>query len=176
MTRLIKSLPFALMYMIMAGCQERNAVKELEEFKAQAALEEQNKQVVRRLFDELNKGNYDIYDEVFAPDFASRIPSSAEPRDLEGHKAAMKQGYSAMSDLKQDIVDILADGDKVVIRTTGHAIHKGEVLGIQPTGKEIGWTAIAIFKLANGKIKEIHEEIDMLGLYQKLGMTLKPAE
>jgi predicted ester cyclase len=164
------------MYITLAGCEERNAVKELSEFKAQVALEEQNKQVVRRLFDELNKGNFDIYDELFALDFTSRIPSSAEPRDLEGHKAAMKQGYSAMSDLKQDIVDIFADGDKVVIRTTGHAVQVGQVLGIQPTGKEIGWTAIAIFKLANGKIKEIHEEIDMLGLYQKVGMTLKPSE
>ena len=57
MKKLISILPLVLILCFMVGCQDKAAMAELEEFKAQAALEEQNKELVKGLTEELNKGN-----------------------------------------------------------------------------------------------------------------------
>jgi hypothetical protein len=66
MKKLCMILPLALILCFMVGCQDKAAMAELEEFKAQAEVEEQNKAIVERLIEELNKGNPEIIEEVYA--------------------------------------------------------------------------------------------------------------
>ena len=67
-------------------------------------------------------------------------------------------------------------GDRVVLRFVVQGTHKAELEGIPPTGNKVVVCAISIFRLKDGLIVEEIEDADMLGLYQQLGMELKPKE
>jgi len=69
MKKLFMILPLALILCFMVGCQDKEAMAELEEFKAQAEVEEQNKDVVRKFLEELDRENIDNVMELFAPNF-----------------------------------------------------------------------------------------------------------
>ena len=76
MKKLCKILPIALILCFLVGCQDKVALAELDEFRAQAAVEEQNKALVLKWSEEQDKGNLDIFLEIFAPDFLYYTPSS----------------------------------------------------------------------------------------------------
>lgn len=69
--------------------------------------------------------------------------------------------------------DILAEREKVVCRWTSQGTHRGEYLGIAPTGKRVMWTATAIYRIAGGKIAEVWGDMDRLGMLQQLGVMPK---
>ena len=62
----------------------------------------------------------------------------------------------------------------VVLRATNHAYHSGDFQGISPTGRRISFGQIAIYRMVDGKISEVWEEADLLGLMQQLGATVHP--
>ncbi len=76
MKKLLLILPLTLILCFMVGCQDKEAIAELEEFKAKAEVEEQNKELVKRIFEGLNERNADIYQELYAPDCAWYFPSN----------------------------------------------------------------------------------------------------
>ena len=77
-------LPLALILCFMVGCQDKDAMAELEEFKAQAELEEQNKALIRNGIEEMSKKNFGILREIYAPNAKIFLPSnSAEPISIE---------------------------------------------------------------------------------------------
>jgi predicted ester cyclase len=78
-------------------------------------------------------------------------------------------GHAAFPDWHRTIEDIIAEGDKVVIRFTFRATHKGEYQGVPATGKQVKETGILIFRIASGKIVEVWEEADELGFMRQLG-------
>ena len=65
----------------------------------------------------------------------------------------------------------MAAGDKEVVRWTIRGTHTGELMGIPPTGKQVAWTGITIYRLADGKIVEEKGEEDALGFLQQLGVV-----
>ena len=71
---------------------------------------------------------------------------------------------------------MVAEGDRVVVRWTAEGTHQGELLGIPPTGKRLRFSGISIYRLAEGKVAEVWEEFDRLGLMQHLGVILTPGE
>jgi predicted ester cyclase len=71
-------------------------------------------------------------------------------------------------------VDIFAVKDWVIARVIVSGTHQAELEGIPASGKKIELSAIIIFRLMDGKVVEAFEEGDFLGLYQQLGMELKP--
>ncbi len=128
---------------------------------------ETNKAVVREYITELDRGNFEIMDEVFAPDLTCHSPGSP----TMGRQATMdfvKGAYSAFPDLQHTVEDLIAEGNRVVLRVTNRATHKGEFLGLPGTGKQVTITAIAIFRMADGKMAEIWEEADLAGLTQQI--------
>jgi len=170
-------LPLALILCFMVGCQDKEAMAELEEFKAQAEVEEQNKELIRNYLEEMDKKNFEIYSEVFAPDAKIYLPSnSSEPMSVEQSVQMAKSVYAAFPDFSHSIEELIAVGDKVIGRAIDRGTHQGEFNGIPATGKKIEMSVIVIFYFKEGKIVEAREEIDMLGLYQQLGMELKPKE
>ena len=141
-------------------------------------MPEQNKTVVRRLFDELwNKGNLLVADELIAPAYLHNDPSSPDfGKGPEGEKKRVNLYRSALHDLRLTIEDLLADGDTVVARWSCRGVHKGELNGIAPTGKQIAITGVTICRFANGKIVEGFVNWDALGLMQQLGAVHEPVK
>ena len=78
-------------------------------------------------------------------------------------------------DVQPTVEDLLADGDNVIERTTVRATHTGEFNGIPPTGNQVAWTEIHIYRLQDGKIAELWSEIDLLGLLIQLGAIPGPS-
>jgi steroid delta-isomerase-like uncharacterized protein len=130
---------------------------------------DQNKALFRRLIDELwNGGRLEAADELFADDaYSPSMPGL--PRGPEGVKQVVSMFRAAFPDLTIAIDDLVGEGDTVVGRLTERATHKGEFMGVAPTGKPITLTEIAINRYLNGKIVESSFELDMYGLLQQLG-------
>ncbi len=96
--------------------------------------------------------------------------------DLQGLKQFVTVVTAVFPDWHPTIEDMIAEGDKVVVRFTGSGTHKGEFMGIPPTGKQVTITAIAIQRIAGGKIVENWLQADMLGMMQQLGVVPPPGQ
>lgn len=177
MKKLPLNLPLALIICFMVGCRDKEAMAELEDFKAHTAVEEHNIELIRNYFVAIDSGSLGIYDEIFAPKAAFYSPSGiSEPLSLDHEIETKKMYYQVFPDLVHTIEEILASGDKVIVRTTAHGTHLGEHGGIPVTGNKIELSAIRIFHIDKGKITKVWEESDLLGLFQQIGMELKPKE
>jgi len=91
-------------------------------------------------------------------------------------KELVSTWLEAFPDFKFRIEDILAEGDKVAVQYTFTGTHQGKILGIAPTGKKISVTQTAIIRFEDGKIAEVWEDYDGLGMFRQLGFELKPKE
>lgn len=131
---------------------------------------EQNKAVVRRYLEEAwNKGNVGIIDELMAPNYARHISGMPSPVDREAQKQRITRIHGALRDLSLTIEDMIAEGDRVVIRLTVRGTQAGPFMGIPPSGKQVTMTGIDIACLADGKVVEHWGEMDTFGLMQQLG-------
>jgi predicted ester cyclase len=178
MKKLFMILPLALILCFMVGCQDKAAMAELEEFRAQAEVEAKNIELIKRLGEEINKGNVEIFKELCAPEYAYYSASiSPEPLSLDETIEAFQMEFQGFpSDYYVKTQELIAKGDKVIARYTVTGTHEGEYYGIPATGNKIEFGVIDIFHIKEGKIVENREEIDSLGLNLKLGMELKPKE
>ncbi len=177
MKKLLCVIPLAALLCFTIGCQNKAEKSELEKFKAQAKLEQQNTEIVKRFFEEFNKGNLEIFNELCAPDYRFYDPSNnPKPMSREEQIEAEKMAFRAFPDLNLRIEKLFAVGDSVIIWGIGTGTHQGEFQGIQATGNKFEFSNIIIMSLKNGKIVEGREEPNMLGLMEQLGMELKPKE
>jgi predicted ester cyclase len=161
----------------MVGCQDKEAMAELEAMKARTEIEEQNIELIRDYFAAIDKGNLGIYEEIFVPDAAFYAPSGIGEPLFQDHEIETKKMYSQVfPDLVHTIAEIIANGDKVLVRTIAHGTHLGDHEGIPVTGNKIELSAIRIFQIDNGKIVKVWEEVDLLGLFQQVGFELRPKE
>ena len=139
-------------------------------------MSEENKALVRRWFAEIDKGNWQIVDELITVDYIDHnppLPDMAPGR--EGVKQANTLLRAAFPDVRHTIEDQIAEGDKVVTRLTGRATFQGAILGIPPTGKVITMEGISIHRIAGGQFVEHWAMADQLSLYQQLG-AIPPLE
>lgn len=113
-----------------------------------------------------------VVDKYYAPDFV--FHSSAGDLNLEQYKQVATIYPKAFSDIDSTVDDIVAEGDKVAFRYTSRATHKGEFLGIAPTGKKVSQMGITIVRIAGGKIAETWAILDNLDLMQQLGAIPGP--
>ena len=177
MKKLCIILTLTLILCFMVGCQDKEAMAELEEMKAQAEVEEQNKELARKMFEAWGKGDFETYKELLAPDYANYYPSrSTTPMSQEETIEIRKMLQKAFPDISWSIEELIATEDKVIIRFIERGTHEGEFMGIPATGNKYETSGISIRCIENGKVVEEREELDKLGLYQQLGMELKPKE
>jgi steroid delta-isomerase-like uncharacterized protein len=128
-----------------------------------------NKSVVLRSEAELwNKGNLAAADELYSPNFVCHFVIGTEWRGVQGIKDAVAQHRRSFPDWNEQLDDIIAEGDKVVIRFTSMGTQKGEFAGIPPTGKKVTIREVAIFRLVDGKITEQWGMPDVHGLLEQL--------
>jgi steroid delta-isomerase-like uncharacterized protein len=158
----------------MTGCQDKNTFAEVEEFKAQVKLEEQNINLVQKVFEEINNNrNLKVYDEVCDPEYSFYSPSiSTDPLSLAEVKGFAEMVLKAFPDANYTIKKIFADVDHVIVWNVFKGTHEGEFQGIPPTGNKIKTSSIIMFHIQNGKIIEEREEYDLLGVMTQLGMEL----
>ena len=137
---------------------------------------EENKAIVRRFWEAIARGDLSVIDEVAAPDIVVHFAGLPEPvRGLEAWKQLGAAYFAAFPDLQETQEEVLAEGDRVAARVTWRATHRGELMGIAPTGNRVTITGIAIARVTDGKIREIWEVSDALGLMRQLGVVPAPA-
>ena len=140
---------------------------------------EENKDLMTRYFVELNavKGDttkyLDWYDKFINHKAVVHQPIGDWSSELI--KQFGVDSVKNVPDLNYKIEDIVAEGDKVVVRHTLRGTHTGEFMGIAPTGNEFSQMLTCIFRIADGKIEEVWWLADTLGLMQQLG-ALPPIE
>jgi steroid delta-isomerase-like uncharacterized protein len=136
-------------------------------------MSEQNKAIVRRLFEELwNKGNLSVADQLFSPNYAHHDPSTPDfGRGPESERKRATLYRTAFPDLQLTIEDLLAEGETVMARWSCRGTHKGDLSGIAPTGKQFTISGVTIARLTNGKLAEGYVNWDALGLMQQLGVA-----
>ena len=139
---------------------------------------EENKAIIRRWLEEgWTRGNLAVADEVIDVGFVVHgAGGQAVPTGPEGVKQLVSAWRTGFPDGRMIVDDMLAEGDKVVIRMTWRGTHNGVFYGIAPTGRQVSVTSIGIDRVANGKIVEGWGEIDMLGLYQQIGAISPPGQ
>ncbi len=132
---------------------------------------EENKRLVRRFYEEIDKGNLDTMDELVAEDYLDHnpppFPGLAAGR--EGLKQAFKIFWKATPGYHQ-IEDQIAEGDKVVTRLTSFGKHEGDLPGAPRTGNDLKMTSITIHRVANGKLVEKWAEKDVIGFLKQIGV------
>jgi steroid delta-isomerase-like uncharacterized protein len=131
---------------------------------------EENKAIVRRVIEEVDKGNWAIFDELLARDYVYHMPRGPKPLTREEYEELMRAIRAAFPDQRVTIEDMIAEGDKVVTRYTSSGTHKGDFMGIPATGNKVVATGIVISRIADGKIAEDWEEFDGVGFMQQLGI------
>jgi predicted ester cyclase len=142
-----------------------------------ALTPDEMKQKMVRLYDESNKMNLDVFDEMFAPDFVSY--GGAGFKDLHG-PGEFKDLYltflGAMPDLRFDPTFMVAEGDIVFVRGTLGGTHKGNFMGMAPaTNKYIRWTGTAIFKFNDAGLSTARwQEWDGMSVMQQMGVIPTP--
>ena len=176
MKKYLSVIPLVFLLCFVVGCQDKAAMAELEEFKAQAALEEQNKTAFRHMLEETDKGNYAAWEEVCSPDYICHFAGDPRSMSLEEHIQTNRSFLVGFSDFHHEINDMIAEADKVTARVTLTGTHNGEFMGIPPTGNNIEYAASLTVRFSEGKIVELWGIADMLTLMQQLGMELKPKE
>jgi steroid delta-isomerase-like uncharacterized protein len=136
---------------------------------------EENKTIVRRYQEIYNTNQLDALPEVLAPDFRPHSLMPGVPATLEGYKTIQDGTLAAFPDFHVSIEDLIAEGDKVVMRFLMTGTHQGNFMGAPATGVKIHVTGISIFRLAGGKIAEHWGEEDSLGWLQQVGALPKGA-
>lgn len=138
-------------------------------------MSERNKAVVHRAVEELfNTGNLDIVEQVFAPDYVDHSPSDSELSGLENVKRFVAAWRAAFPDTRSTVEDMIAEGDKVAARWTTRATHRGEFLGVPPTGNVVTAQWLGIFHLSDGRIVDSWDHYETQGLLRQLGIDPTP--
>jgi steroid delta-isomerase-like uncharacterized protein len=125
---------------------------------------------MRRLYDALNAGNIDGFAALLADDFVDHeeLPGLAPTK--EGVTTFFRMYVAAFPDLRMAPQDVIASGDKVVARVRATGTHKGEFMGLAPTGRSIDVPLIDIIRFgADGRAREHWGVFDQMSMMQQLG-------
>ena len=123
---------------------------------------EANKALMHRLFEEgFHSGKLAVVDEIFHPNFVDRS-TPEQPPGTEGVKDYISMVRTGFPDISITIEDLVAEEEKVVVRTTWRGTHLGEYEGIAPTGKQVTRSMIQIFHVKDGKLLEEWSEGESL--------------
>jgi predicted ester cyclase len=123
---------------------------------------EENKAIARRIIEAANAQEYDLFDQLMTPEQAQQA------------KDTMRWVYATFEGHHIDIIDMVAEGDKVMARVTTRGSHSGDFEGVPPTGKQ--WTNRGFIynRFENGKLVESVVIMDALGHLKQLGATITP--
>ena len=137
--------------------------------------QESNKALIQMFYEEIDKGNLAAMDELVSEDYINHHPPPFP--GLAPGREGLKQAFQIFWDAtpgQHVIEEQVAEDDKVVTRLTVHGTHEGDLPGIPKTGNKMEMTAVAIHRIADGKIAEHWSNTDELALLQQLGVIPQP--
>jgi len=138
---------------------------------------EANKAIALRLVEVFNSRRLDLLEDVLHPEFRGRGISAFAPDEPEVGPGARRKlyemFYQAIPDARAEVLDVVAEGDKVVLVDRFGGTHRGEFFGSPGTGNHIEWTAIHIYTIRDGKILEDAVMTDSLAIMQQIGLARK---
>jgi predicted ester cyclase len=143
------------------------------------STEAANEWVVRRLVGELNEGSLDVLDEVFDSGYRTRMvrPGSGDAvGDREGLRSVTEAYLTAFPDYHERVLEILADGDRVVTYTEVTGTHDGPLYGVEPTGESVRFHRFGIYWLRDGQIVRSAGVAEWPRLLGQLGVDLPVEE
>ena len=140
-------------------------------------IEDRNRRVVRRHYDEAwNARDLGSIDETHAADCVHHDPSNPEPiRGLAAIRARLAEVQEAFPDLRMELHDLIAEGDRVVVRWTFTGTHRGTFGGIPATGRPVRVDGIIVHRLRDGRLVEDFLVRDSLAMLRQLGVISLPA-
>ena len=167
MKKVLLSSMLVILLVVLTACSSSGQQSDLET----------NKALARRFFEEVaSQHNPDLVDELFSEDYVLHDPGNPMVQDRETFKQFLTGHYAAFPDAKWTVEDVVAEGDRVVVRWTFTGTHQGELLGIPPTGKQVSMSGITIYRVADGKIAEEWAVSDIMGFMQQLGVLPPPGQ
>jgi steroid delta-isomerase-like uncharacterized protein len=134
----------------------------------------ENKVLVRRFYEEAwANGALDVIDEVFAHDYVRHDlrPTKALPGP-EGMKRITADFRSAFPDLGFEVEIVIAEDEFVAARWTASGTHLGAWGTLEPTGRSATFSGVNIFRFEDGKVAEIWNHRDDLGLMEQVGTSI----
>jgi len=136
---------------------------------------ESNKTVVRRYYDEvLNGRSIDTLDELAADDYVEHDPFPGQGDGRSDLKERARTLVTAFNPYRFTVEDVIAEGDRVVVRWTATGSHSGEFMGAPPTGREFTIAGIDIHAVRDERMAEHWHVVDQLALLQQLGLIPAP--
>jgi len=136
---------------------------------------EQNKAIVLEFYTAFDNQDIERGRKLVSADIIAR---GLDKKPLQGYDAVMQYGnmmFAAFPDGKHILEEVIAEGDKVVTRGIFQGTHRGELMGIPPTGKQVTFAVVHIDRLKNGKIVEHWGQGDVRELMQQLGIVFFPS-
>jgi steroid delta-isomerase-like uncharacterized protein len=138
---------------------------------------ESHKASAQRFMDEvINAGNMPAADEILNVGFFDHTAYPGMPPSREGRKMTVSMMRAAFPNLQITAEDMIAEGDRLVIRHTIHGTHQHEFMGIPATGREIEVGGVTIVRFEDGQIVEHWLYNDGLGMLRQLGAIPAPEQ
>lgn len=129
-----------------------------------------NTTIVRQFIEEvLNQGDIDGAGRFVWEDVVEQVPLPGQGPGLAGLQDVLRGMRSAFPDMHWTVEEQLADGDRVLTRFEWTGTHRGEFLGVPPTGRSVSVWGMVIDRLVDGRIKDTRILMDTLGLMMQLG-------
>jgi steroid delta-isomerase-like uncharacterized protein len=139
--------------------------------KQEEVEKEQNKRLVRLFFELLDRHDVDRIGQllVSSTNYAFHVGGTSSPLDWNEHKRLLTGVTNAFPDLYHEIVDMVAEGDRVAVRLNVTGTHKGEFQGIAPNGRKLSLDEMGFITIIDGKITEGWISADTIRLMQQIG-------
>lgn len=172
----MKRLSYAFLitiFLIGFSCKDKQGKNDLLKYQQVEATEVNNVDLVKKLFDLLDEQKMDKVSSLMTEDNKIYAESSDEPVSFNEMAPFIQDFYNAFPDYKHHIKNIIAAGNYVVAQFRYTGTHKHKFNSLEPTGNEINYKGIFIFKVVDSKISHIWFVEDQLTMYQQLGMELK---
>jgi len=137
--------------------------------------EEENKIIARRVLEEgFNEGRLGTIEDLVSGDHVDHTPLPGQSQGVDGTKQFIATFRGAFPDLRLEVVDMVAEGDRVVTRLVGHGTHRGSFLGVSATGRTIELTGMVEQRMDHGQVAESWTNLDTMHLLEQIG-AIHPA-
>jgi len=127
-----------------------------------------NKEVIRRLYDAFNAGDLTAMDEALAANVVDLIPLEGQSPGIEGFKERLARIRTSFPDLTFTIETMVAEGSSVAERATLRGTHLGKFMGVAATGKQVTGNMMAFNTFANGKVVERGRIINVFAMVRQI--------
>ncbi len=129
---------------------------------------DEKKTLVREFYAALDRQDLDAASELVTSGYRLRFAGFPE-MDLAGMRGMMGMFFSALPDIRHEVLDLFGEGDRIAVRLQLRATHQGELMGVPATGKQIELDVSNVFRFDGDKIEEQWITADMLSMLKQIG-------